>query len=62
LGGVNLATQCLVLDFVIGAFLGAAETFGAGFLLLAFLLVLFTAVFLGAAVTSVGVSFGAGAG
>jgi hypothetical protein len=60
LGGVGLATHCLVLAFVVEAFLGAAETFGAGFLLLAFLLVLFTAAFLGAAVTSVGVGGGEG--
>jgi hypothetical protein len=62
LGGVGLATHYLVLAFVIGAFLGAAETFGAGFLLLAFLLVLFTAAFLGASMTFIGEGLGAGAG
>jgi hypothetical protein len=62
LGGAGLATHSLVLAFVVGAFLGAADTFGAGFLLLAFLLVLFTGAFLGAAVTSVGVGLGGEAG
>ena len=52
-GEVGLATHCVVL-----AFLGAADTFGAGFLLLAFLLVHVTGAFLGASVTSVGVGAG----
>ena len=47
LGGVGFATHCLVL-----AFLGAADTFGASFLLLAFLLILVTGAYLGASVTS----------
>ena len=39
--GVGLATHCLVLAFcLVEAFLGAADTFGAGFVLMAFLLVL----------------------
>jgi hypothetical protein len=62
LGGVGLATQCLEQPFVIGSFLGATETFGAGFLLLVFLLVLFTAAFLAASMTFIGVGLGAGAG
>jgi hypothetical protein len=62
LGGVGLATHCLVLAFVIGYLLGTAETFGAGFLLMVFLLVLFTAAFLGASMTLIGVGLGAGAG
>jgi hypothetical protein len=44
-----------MLAFVVGAFLGAADTFGAGFLLLPILLVLLNGAFLGAEVTSVGV-------
>jgi hypothetical protein len=56
-GGAVLATHSLVLVFVVGAFLGAADTFGAGSLFLAFLLIFFTGAFLGAAVISVGVDF-----
>jgi hypothetical protein len=55
LGGMGVVMHSLVLAFLVGGFLGAAETFGAGFLLLVFLLVLFTAAFLGASVISVGV-------
>jgi hypothetical protein len=62
LGGVDLATHCLVLVFVVGAFLGAADTFGAGFMLLAFLLVLVTGAFLGASMTFIGVGLGAEGG
>jgi hypothetical protein len=62
LGGVGLSTHWLVLAFVVGAFLGAADTFGAGFLLLAFLLVFVSGAFLGASMTFVGVGLGAGAG
>jgi hypothetical protein len=45
-GGFGYALNCAGL--FIGAFLGDANTFGAGFLLLAFLLVLVTGAFLGA--------------
>ena len=62
LDGAGLVAHCLVLTFVIGAFLGAAYTFGAGFLILAFLLVLVTGAFLGSSVTSVGVGMDGGAG
>jgi hypothetical protein len=47
---------------VVGAFLGAADTFGAGFLLLAFLLVVVSGAFLGTSMTFVGVGLGGGAG
>jgi hypothetical protein len=40
LWGCGLATYSLVLAFVVGAFLGDAGPCGAGFLLLAFLLVI----------------------
>jgi hypothetical protein len=60
LGGVGLPTHCLVLAFVVGAFSGAADTFGAGFLLLAFFLFLVSGAFLGASITFVGVGLGAG--
>jgi hypothetical protein len=61
LDGADLATHCLVLAFLFGTFLGAADTFGAVFLLLAFLLVFFTGAFLWASVTSVGVGLEGGA-
>ena len=60
--GAGLVTHRLVLTFVVGAFLGAADTFAAGFLLLAFLLVLVTGAFLGASVAFVGVGLEGGAG
>ena len=62
LDGAGLVRHCLLLTFVIGAFLGAAVTFGAGFLLLAFLLVLVTGAFLGASVITVGVGLRGGEG
>jgi hypothetical protein len=62
LGGAGLATHCLVLGFLVGNFLGAADTFGAGFWVLDFLLMLVTGAFLGASVTSVGVSLEEGEG
>jgi hypothetical protein len=48
----------LVLAFVVGVFLGAADTFGGGSLFLASLLVFFTGAFLGAAVVYIGVGDG----
>jgi hypothetical protein len=62
LDGAYFATHYLVLAFVVGAFLGAADTFGAGFLVLAFLLVLVTGTFIGVSVTSVGLGLGADEG
>ena len=56
--GAGLAAHSLVLAFLVGAFLGAADTFGAGFLVLAFLLARITGAFLGASVISVGVVLG----
>ena len=47
-----------MLAFLVGVFLGAADTLGAGFLHLAFFLVHVTGAFLGASVTSVGVGLG----
>jgi hypothetical protein len=61
LGGMGAVMHCLVLAFLVGAFLGAAGTFDAGFLFLAFRLVFVAGAFLGAAVISVGVGFGRGA-
>ena len=57
LDGIGMATHSLVIAFLVEAFLGAADTFGGGFLHQAFLLVLVTGAFLGALVTSVGVGF-----
>ena len=57
----QMIQRSLVLAFLVGVFLGAADTFGAGFLLLA-LLALVTGAFLGASVISVGVGLGGGAG
>jgi hypothetical protein len=58
---VGVATQYLVMAFLVGASLGAAGTFGAGFIFLALRLVFVAGAFLGASVTSVGVGFGRGA-
>ena len=55
---VVLAKHFVVLAFLVGAFLEAVNTFGAGYLLLAFLLVLVTGAFLGASVISVGGGWG----
>jgi hypothetical protein len=61
LGGMGVATQCLVLAFLVGAFLGSARTFAVGSLFLTFRLAFVAAAFLGASVTSVGGAFGRGA-
>jgi hypothetical protein len=53
--------HCLVMEFLVGDFLGAAGPFGAGFLLLAFRLVFVAGAFLGASVISEGLGFGRGA-
>jgi hypothetical protein len=58
LDGIGLATQSVVLAFLVEAFLAAAVTSDTGVLhLVAFLLVLANGAFLEASVISVGVGF-----